>query len=80
MIEHKIYRDGKPVEYRIIIGDTKYTYYPGRSSVFAKTKSLGIPPSEVTLDLESGQVYTSRSPQIISSEWKLIRDKFKAFN
>ena len=80
MIEHKIYCDGKPIEYRIIIGDTRYTYYPGRETIFCKTKALGVPPSNHTVDLGSGKLYTSRSHDTATPEWKTIREKFKAFS
>lgn len=79
MLEHKIYCDGKPVEYRITIDSVQYRYYPGKGSVYCKTKGPGVMPCNYLLDLESGKTYSSRGQDDASPEWKIIREKFRSF-
>lgn len=77
--EHKIYQDGKPIEYRIVVDQVEYRYYPGKGSVYCKSKGYGVMPCKYLLDLESGKIHPTRGPDDITPEWRVIRDKFKAF-
>lgn len=79
MIEKKIYVDGKPVEYRITVGNIEYRYYPGKGSVYCKVKGLGVMPCSYLVDLESGTTYSSRQLNDGTPEWRTIREKFKSF-
>ncbi len=79
MLEYKIYQDGKPIEYRIIVDHVQYRYFPGKGSVYCKTKGPGVMPCIYLLDLESGKTHSSRGCDDASPEWKVIREKFKTF-